>query len=316
MKVTFWITGIIAFCVSTTAQAWDLNFGEANSFNLFVKKTATLNVSDSESRVAANTLISSGYDIGACLHNEYASASWSNCDFASQGIGQSVYAEQFLAQNSANTYTGIAQVSGSFFTDSFQHLTTLSDNLSKLADDVSLNNQWGDLVVSDTSSLVDERGFFVTSTTLSELKSAWRLNAMNLQDGQTLVVNVDAKGKSKINGLNLVGAGANQIIYNFYNAENLTFEWGNIEGSILAANANFTHKQGLITGRLIAESYTTNPHGGTQLNYVGDFTPVGVPDSTPPTDVSAPYVLAIVALSVSLLLMRRRWQRASYMPIV
>lgn len=304
MKIIARAVNLLVLLSFTSAHAWDLDFGEANSFNLFVKNTANLYVSDAESRVAANSLLSNGYDIGACLNNQYANAGTTDCSFAQGGVGASLYAQQFVEQNFANTYTGANQVNESFFSDSFSHLSALSENLSKLTSDLSLNNQWGDLVVPDTSSLLNERGFFVTNITLNELQSAWQLNASGLAQGQQLVVNVDAQGASNLNGLNLFGAGANQIVYNFYNAENLTFDWGNMEGTILAVNADFTHNQGLLTGRVITESYTTNPNGGTQLNYVGDFVPQGTEVNDSQTDVMAPPVFIILSLGCLFIFLR------------
>lgn len=289
-------------CVTPFASAWDLDFGSANSFNLFVEDTASLYVADSESRVAANTLTSNGFDIGACLHAGYANDVNTDCSFASAGVEESYYASNFTETNYANTYTGVKQVDAEFFTDAFAKLRSLSTQLSQLTNSFEFTNS-GSLLVPDTTSLLNEKGFFVTSLSAQTLSDAWELNASALANNY-LVVNVDLAGASHINGLNLIGANANQIIYNFYNAGNITFDWGNIEANILAPNATFTHNSGLLTGRVMVQNFMTNENGGAQLNYIGDFQPTAS-NKTPEKEVSAPATASLMVLAGFIVMMRR-----------
>jgi hypothetical protein len=87
---------------------------------------------------------------------------------------------------------------------------------------------------------------------------------------------------------------ASNILYNFFEAEKITFE-GGIKGNILAPNADFTFLQGDLSGQVIAKSWTGG--WGAQANlWDGFFVPPDLPEppKTPVSNVSEPSALLLL----------------------
>ena len=77
--------------------------------------------------------------------------------------------------------------------------------------------------------------------------------------GSTVVINVPGQAVSIQNlGLHLRGVGCSELLWNFYEAEELTLSGVGIKGSILAPEASLSFNNGSIKGTTVVESMTGN----------------------------------------------------------
>jgi len=97
----------------------------------------------------------------------------------------------------------------------------------------------------------------------------------------TIVVNISDKDVSLQNfGFNILGTDKQKVIYNFYEATNITASGISIPGSILAPLANFNFNNGQVDGNVVVASLTGN---GESHNYLfnGDLPNVPTNHHTP-----------------------------------
>jgi choice-of-anchor A domain-containing protein len=159
-------------------------------------------------------------------------------------------------------------------------------------------NNW--LILDGTSS----NDVYVTNITGQMLANATDLTANGLDRNDTLIINVSGKNINfdslnygKRESFDALDMSASNILYNFFEAESITFS-GGIKGNILAPNANFTFLQGDLSGQVIAKSWTGG--WGAQANlWDGFFVP---PLDIPPTPTTPPKVDVPEPSSVLLLL--------------
>jgi choice-of-anchor A domain-containing protein len=88
--------------------------------------------------------------------------------------------------------------------------------------------------------------------------------------GQTVIINVDGTADHFSGGLNIVGGSASQVLWNFSDAQTLSFSSIGMLGSVLAPNADYLGGWSVLTGQLIVKSFS-DTLGSTQINNGDDF---------------------------------------------
>lgn len=176
-------------------------------------------------------------------------------------------------------------------------LTSLSNNLKALTDTASLNYSYNNSVTYTATS-----NFNVLSTTIDKLNQ-YAVNEINIasQNGKTTIINVAGTSGTLDKNFNYNGS-SNNIIWNFYEATNLTL--GNWQGTVLATKADFVKdNQGNLQGSVVAKSAAIY---GELHNYAfqGDLSSVGSSTSAMPE----PATWAMLILGFGLIghSMRRR----------
>jgi choice-of-anchor A domain-containing protein/uncharacterized repeat protein (TIGR01451 family) len=142
-----------------------------------------------------------------------------------------------------------------FFTAGI-YLKNLSSNLAGYPVNGNTNMQWGGLTLTGTDPHLNV--FHVSG---ADLTSAHTLT-INAPNGSVVLVNIDGDGIMWSGGLFVNGTSRNNVLYNFYEAENITVQGIQVEGSILAPCALVDFVSGQLNGQLIARYIT----GRGQIN--------------------------------------------------
>lgn len=314
--------GVVGLVLASQASAVIIDLGPATGYNVFVKENFTQPGADSQGKIAVGGDANIGqYDVGVNYDKSYGSSGipfWQN---------QSGYADVLVVGGNLKT-TGWGNIKGNAivggtvsdasghsakgtitkatpidFNNAFEYLTKLSGDLDALSANTSVDfkyNNW--LLLNPTPGLASD-GVAVVDITGSMLKNATDLSAPLLGQNNTLVVNVSGKNihfdslnygaRENLAALNL---SPSHILYNFFEAENITFDYGGFYGNILAPNANFIFQSGDLSGQVIAKSWAGN--WGAQANlWNGFFVPPVVPEP-PKVSVAepAPFYLLLVGL--------------------
>ncbi|WP_100642128.1 choice-of-anchor A family protein [Alteromonas facilis] len=186
-----------------------------------------------------------------------------------------------------------------------QYFTELSQRLSAQENGTHAI-VWGALQLSLSRNLINDTLF--VSLDQQILDSVWGIFTQDIFNGTRVVLNVSGTDVSMSGSKDWwlkdhnysFNHKANNVLFNFYEAENLSIA-GGIYASILAPNADVIGGSGALNGQLIANSF----NGSTQLNDAAFSV------DTPATDVSEPAAFYLVAFVVFLLGVRRlqkfRW---------
>ncbi|MHA6719910.1 collagen-binding domain-containing protein [Sphingomonas sp. RS6] len=179
------------------------------------------------------------------------------------------------------TTTGIQYPAGTAspidFAAEQTRLTSLSTYLSTLAQSGTVTDQWGTLSLTAMS---DFNVFDISAATFSGTNT---LN-INASANSTVVVNIAGAAQAFQNmGISLSGGvTAGNIVYNFYEADQLTISGVGVLGSVLAPNASVLGSSSQILGQLVAANFSGQNGSTTQVNRF-DFrgtlpTPTAVPE--------------------------------------
>ncbi|HSC66534.1 MAG TPA: choice-of-anchor A family protein [Cellvibrio sp.] len=317
------VSAFFAVIISTQASAISIDLGPANGYNLFIKENFTQPGADSQGKIAIGGNADIGqYDVGVNYEpgtsrdgkqfwttpGKYSDVlvvggnltttqwAWGNIK------GNLVLGGELTNGSSKNAVLGTTTKATPIdFTSAFKQFDDLSKTLAGEANTGSLDFKYNNWLLLDGTSKND---VYVTNITGNMLANATDLTATGLDQNDTLVINVSGKNINfdslnygKRESFSALGMSASNILYNFFEAENITFS-GGIKGNILAPNANFTFLQGDLSGQVIAKSWTGG--WGAQANlWDGFFVP---PVTLPPTPVTPPKVNAPEPSSFLLLL--------------
>lgn len=256
--------------VSFGAHALSIDLGAASDYNVFVKESFNQpgSVIDGKLAVGGNANIGQT-DIGVKYSGQSqdvlnvggnlttAQWAWGNIK-GNANVGGTLNANngKNVAQGSLNQGQSIN------FDSEFAALTNLSKELSGLANTGTtdfLYNNW--LILNGAST----NGLYVANITSDQLWKATELTGTGLTSTDTLVVNVsgvnvnfDSLNYGMRENLAALNLSSSNILYNFYEAENINFLYGGFSGTILAPNANLTFNSGRMTGQMIVNSWSGN----------------------------------------------------------
>lgn len=316
------VSAVLALVISTQTSAISIDLGPAAGYNLFIKENFTQPGADSQGKIAIGGNANIGqYDVGV----NYEPNTWRDgkqfwtepgkySDVLVVG-GDLTTAEWAWGNIKGNLVLGGKLTKGSSkkavlgktiketpidFNTAFEQFNDLSQELAGQANTGGLDFKYNNWLILDGTSSND---IYVTNITGQMLANATDLTANGLDSNDTLIINVSGKNINfdslnygQRENFDALDMSASNILYNFFEAENITFS-GGIKGNILAPNANFTFLQGDLSGQVIAKSWTGG--WGAQANLWDGFfvPPVELPPipTTPPTaDVAEPSSLLLL----------------------
>ncbi len=259
--------------VSTLA----IDLGVAGAFNVFALHNFISSGSDTEGAIAVgNDLTLSNYSVnalGLAYHGLSAVVGGSLSFYGGSLHGTATYG---ASQHSGQLSNGdvVRKASPDFsFANEATRLTALSDQVATLATTGSVTVQGGGLTFTgDGKSAVQ-----VFSISGAQLMSASVSNFAKLSPGQTVIVNVTGSAAG-FSGGTPNGFGAYNTLFNFSNAQTLSFNNVGVWGSILAPRAQVNGGGGQINGNVIVKDWNS----GVQINANHYFQLVSVTLGTSP----------------------------------
>lgn len=247
--------------------------GVAGAFNLFTFGDLSRSYTEAKGSVAVGGhAVLTGFKIGGDLSNSAGSRDdllvGGDLNYSSGQVqnGNIVYAGNAIISANVTIPNGSARKSPLIdFAQARADLRSLSTKLSQLSAVGAVTFQWGTLTLtgSDTTRNI----FMVNGSDLSVASSV----KIEMPVGSTAIVNVNGLTVNFRNmGISINGNNGNtppgqqNVIFNFYQATNLTISGIIVKGSILAPYAGITFDNGSINGTLIAPSMS---NGGGAANH-------------------------------------------------
>ncbi|MEH2262290.1 choice-of-anchor A family protein [Nostoc sp.] len=301
---TYYVWGVATPIVVTLALGFSVKanaveLGAASDYNVFVLGDITQKYTDIEGKLAAGGNVNFVGGLGSRL-----SGNSGNVVVAGQNLTLSngqVYHGNAVYGGSANVSSNVGFPQGTLtkanpidFNETGKELRGLSQYLATLTPTGKTTVQsWGGINLNGSSTafnVFNLAGSDVSKTNYFEIKG---------DTNSTIVVNISGKDVSLKNfGFNILGTDKQKVIYNFYEATNITASGISILGSILAPLANFNFDNGQVNGNVIVASLTGN---GESHNYLfnGDLPDVPTKYYTkPPTHTQVPEPASLPALGL------------------
>ena len=239
------------------------DFGPAKEFGLFVIQDLTQPSADTEGKVAV------GRD--AVLGN------YSVADKLAAGSGDVLVVGRDLTYTSGAVYSGnvvyghstnlpsfaVSITGGTLRKDTpidFAAAKTYLENLSTQLGAYTVNgtttSQWGGINLTGVDPYLNvfkvDGAVMSTSTNLQ----------VDVPNGSVVLVNISGTNVKWSGGLTVNGTSIANVIYNFYEAADLTIQGIDVRGSVLAPFANLNYPSGVINGQVVVKCMT----GSGQFN--------------------------------------------------
>lgn len=284
LNVTTLLLALLLALVAAPASATTDSLGVAGEYNAFVFGSYSSAYSDIEGSLAAG---GSGTFTGYSI----------NSSNVPDSNGNGLVVGGSLSFNNGQIY-GNAQVGGAAATSSFNvvggslyannpnlpvdfttektNLQGLSTSLSQIGATGSTVSQYGGISLTGDMST----GLQVFNVNGSDLLNANSFNLIDVNSNATVLINVSGSVSGFTNmGFNLGSADSSKVLFNFYEATDLTMSGVGVWGSVLAAWADVDATNGQFNGTLIANSFNGNMELHTNT-FTGDLpTPTPLPGS-------------------------------------
>ncbi len=249
-------------CEEISSSVFDL--GVAKDFNLFVIEDATQPSADTQGKVAVGRDANlANYSIGDQLPPNSGDVLivGRNLTYTSGAVynGNVVYGNSTNLPQPSVSITGgtLRQDSPINFAAAKVYLENLSTSLAAYTTNGTVNYQYGGLSLTGTDPFLN-----VFSVSGSDLSGANNIH-INVPGGSVALVNVDGTTVSISGGMSVSGSTNQNILFNFYQATNITIQGIDFRGSILAPFAAVNFVSGVQNGQMICKSLT----GPGQFNY-------------------------------------------------
>ncbi|HEX2866755.1 MAG TPA: choice-of-anchor A family protein [Ignavibacteriales bacterium] len=131
-------------------------------------------------------------------------------------------------------------------------------SLKEKSSNTSAVSQWGGLTLKGSDPVLN-----VFNVSGSEFSGATYF-VLNVPDGSAVLVNVGGQSINWTGGMSLIGASAEKVIYNFYQAQTIRIQGVEIKGCLLAPSAAVDLQSGIVNGQLIVKSLS----GSGQFNNI------------------------------------------------
>ncbi|MEH2072707.1 MAG: choice-of-anchor A family protein [Nostoc sp.] len=282
---------IVTLALGFSAKANAVELGAASDYNVFVLGDISQKYTDIEGKLAAGGNVNFVGGLGSRLSNNSG-----NVVVAGQNLTLSngqVYHGNAVYGATANVSSNVGFPQGTLskanpidFKAAGEELRSLSQYFATLTPTGKTTVQpWGAINLSGSGTALNVfnlAGSDVSKTNYFEIKG---------DPNSTILVNISGKDVSLQNfGFNILGTDKQKVIYNFYEATNLTASGIGIQGSILAPLANFNFNNGQVNGNVVVASLTGN---GESHNYLfnGDLPSLPTKYYTkpnPPTHTQVP----------------------------
>ena len=264
MKKTYILFCLLALILAASpARAAYIDLGVAGEFNTFILGDFTgLNSDTGGSLAVGGNATMSSYGVGTALGDGYTGNSLVVGGDLNYTNGQVDHGDVTVAGSTgASAFTladGTLINDGSLpfsFADQQTYLEALSISLRDMDPHGSVANSYGAIALTGDGSSM----FQIFNLVGADLLSAYALTIDQIADGATILINVSgtSTGLTNMNMDGLADHSAN-ILFNFYEADELFLEGVSVKGSILAPFADVTSQYGgggNIYGTLIASSY-------------------------------------------------------------
>lgn len=285
---TYYVWGVVAapllvtLALGFSARANAVELGAASDYNVFVLGDISQKYTDIEGKLAAGGNVNFVGGLGSKL-----SGNSGNVVVAGQNLtlsngqvyhGNAVYGGTANVSSNEGIPQGTLSKSNPIdFNEAGKELRGLSQYLATLTPTGQTTVQsWGGINLSGSGTAFNV--FNLAGSSVSKANSFGISGDAN----STVVVNISGKDVSLQNfGFNIAGTDKQKVIYNFYEATNITASGISILGSILAPLANFNFNNGQVNGNVVVASLTGN---GESHNYLfnGDLPDVPTKYYTPP----------------------------------
>lgn len=250
-----------------------VDFGAATGFNVFVFDNISQPSSDTEGKVAAGgNAFFSNYSVGYPLPNSNGTEDvlivGGNLTFVSGGV----YGGNVVYGNNTNLPQMVVSISDGAlrkdspidFSAAKTQLQTLSTTLSSNPQNGVDSMQYGCIYLSGNNPFIN-----VFNISGEDLDNANDMR-INVPNSSVVLVNIDGISIDWTGGLVLTGTTVNNVLYNFYEAENLVIHNIDVQGSVLAPFADVNFVSGVLNGQFIAKSVTGIGQFNNQL-FVGNI---------------------------------------------
>lgn len=277
---------------STAVSAAHVNLGAATGYNVYVLGDVNLD-SDTEGKMAiGGDATLRNYSVGLKDQGGDALIVGGDLGFTNGTVyGNAVVGGKAELKNVDFQGGSLQQGNPIDFGKTAQSLLNLSQSYLSSAATQAEVTAWKAINLTATGS---QNIFNLAGADLAKASS---LNFMGSDDA-SFVVNVSGNSISMQNfGFFLNGVKKQNILFNFFEANDLTASGLGIEGSILAPKANVTFNNGQMNGTLVA----ANLQGNGQFNHVGR-----PPAEQPPQSVPEPTAMAGLGLATAALVASRR----------
>ncbi len=252
-------------CDQISGAYYDL--GPAKDFNLFVIEDINQPSSDTQGRLAVGgNAYLANYSVGDQLPPNSGDVLivGGTLTYISGAVynGNVVYGVSTnLPQNSVSITGGtLRQDNPIDFAAAKAYLENLSTTLGGFTANGTVAMQWGGLNLTGTDPYLNV--FAVNGSDLSNANNV----SINAPNGSVVLVNISGTNVSWSGGLSVNGTAKENVLFNFYQATNLTLQGIDVTGSILAPFAALHFPSGVVNGQVIVKSMA----GSGQFN-AGQF---------------------------------------------
>ena len=307
------IISILLFSLLGTsiAQATPISMGlgDASKYNLITRGDALLIDADSQGTIAVggNATINK-YDVGTTTSgnpvlqvNGNLNAS-GDANIKGDAIVKGKYNNVSESQwhEPIPKWRNLSNTGGIDIKATFDKLAQFSTALANLNTNTTSRISYTELFLTPQRDEAYLNNLFVADIHVDDLNALASINVNLFTNNDYVVFNVASNKNVELDTFDVMSELQNKqnLLFNFIDAESISFDSGNIHGSILAPNADFVFDKGLITGGVYVNSFTSNT--GAQLNFDGGF--LGeIPNPSLVTTVSEPsgvFILFIGALAL------------------
>lgn len=313
----------VSLLFSAHAAQIKLGLGSASNYNLITQENAALSGADSQGIIAVggNAEINH-YDVGTLGSAQPVLQVDGNLSAAGDqiikgdAIVKGTYSNTSSSQwhNPIPTWRNTSSEGGIDISETFANLTSFSEGLASLNENTTLALNNSLITFTANRDPLATSQLFVSSIGLDDLNSITGIAGELFNKDDHFVLNIFSEKDVVLDSFDVLNSlpSWSNILFNFVDAEKITLNEGNIHGSILAPNADFFFDEGLITGGVYVNSFTSE--SGAQLNFNGGFTPGISVDNEAENgaiEVTAPNTFFTFLVASFLLVSRRSKQRKS-----
>ncbi|MHC5938384.1 choice-of-anchor A family protein [Nostoc sp.] len=280
---------VVTLALGFSARANAVELGAASDYNVFVLGDISQQYTDIEGKLAAGGNVNFMGGLGSKLSNNSGNVvvAGKNLTLSNGQVnhGNAVYGGSANVSSNEGFPQGTLSKSNPIdFNEAGKELRGLSQYLATLTPTGKTTVQsWGAINLTGSGTALNV--FNLAGSSVSKANDFQIKGDAN----STIVVNISGKDVSLQNfQFNIQGTDKQKVIYNFYEATNITASGISILGSILAPLANFNFNNGQVNGNVVVASLTGN---GESHNYLfnGDLPDLPTKYYTkPPTHTQVP----------------------------
>ena len=253
-QATLEIAAQVDYATLNTAS---LDLGPVADYNVFVLRDLTQPSSDTEGKMAVGRNATlSNYSVGDKLttQGEDVLIAGRKITFTSGRVynGNVVYGRfQDITPYQVSVDEGtIRKETVIDFSAARSYLRNLSNQLKGYTTNGTTTFEWGGLTLTGNNPYINV--FRVNGDDLSAANNI-QINAPN---GSVVLVNISKRNISWTGGLTVTGTSKENVLYNFYQARNISIQGIDILGTILAPKANVDFVSGVQHGQMICNNLT------------------------------------------------------------